>query len=157
MKRPISLAHREHIGSFASWPRELSRGNVIILFDGVCNLCEASVQFVYRRDPEATFRFAPIQSEIGCALLGTHGRNGDLSTFYVMTADGLFVKSDAWLEIFCRLRAPWSLLAAVRVIPRWVRDLAYDFVGEHRYRWFGKKDACVVPTGDLRERFLFEL
>jgi predicted DCC family thiol-disulfide oxidoreductase YuxK len=139
---------------FDAWPQGLSHDAVIILFDGVCNLCEASVQFVYRRDPGGAFRFAPIQSGIGSALLGPQGQSGDLSTFYVLTYDRLFVKSDAWLQIVRRLRGPWRLLIVLQIIPRRLRDLVYDFVGTRRYRWFGKKEACVVPTGDFSRRFL---
>ena len=139
---------------FAAWPPDLSHNAVIILFDGVCNLCEASVQFVYRRDCGGVFRFAPIQSGIGSALLGPHREGQSLNTFYVLTYDRLFVKSDAWLQIVRRLRSPWRLLAVLQFIPRGLRDLVYDFIGSRRYRWFGKKEACVVPTGDFSSRFL---
>ena len=127
----------------------------IILFDGVCNLCEGFVQFVIQRDPEAIFRFAPLQSEVGDELLGRCGwPNHDLDGVVVIDGDRCYQKSDAVIHVSRRLGMPYRLLGPTRVFPRFLRDRAYDFVADRRYGWFGKKDACLMPTDDIRSRFL---
>jgi predicted DCC family thiol-disulfide oxidoreductase YuxK len=131
----------------------------VILFDGVCNLCSSSVRFIVERDPAAHFRFASIQSEVGQKLMREHGLApavaGSDPTSIVLVADGrAFERSAAALRIARRLRFPWLLLYGFVVVPRFLRDAVYDFVARHRYRWFGKQDACMVPTPELRERFL---
>ena len=128
-----------------------------MVFDGVCNLCSGSVRFIVERDPHAHFRFASIQSEAGAALMREHGLaipEGDPSSIVLVEDGRAFTRSTAALRIVRRLRMPWTLLYAFVVVPRFVRDAVYDFVARHRYRWFGKKDACMVPTPELRARFL---
>lgn len=127
----------------------------VILFDGVCNLCQASVQFVIARDPSRRFRFAALQSDIGRRLLAAHDvAVPDLSSV-ILVADGrVHVKSSAALRVCRRLRGAWPLMAAFLVLPPFIRDAVYDVIGNRRYRWFGKKDVCWVPTADLGDRFL---
>jgi predicted DCC family thiol-disulfide oxidoreductase YuxK len=127
----------------------------IILFDGVCNLCSASVQFICRRDPAGRFRFASLQSSAARQTLSrfpTAPR--DISTIAWVQGDKLLIKSDAVLEIVRRLKMPWSLLYSLKIVPRPLRDAAYDFIASRRYRWFGRTGSCMVPTPELRSRFL---
>jgi len=124
-----------------------------VLFDGVCNLCNASINFVIDRDAEAVFRFAPLQSDVGRALVAECGLVDEDSI--VLVEDGrCYVRSDAALRIARRLDGAWRLLGVLRIVPRPLRDAAYRVIARYRYRWFGKQDACRLPTPDLRVRFL---
>jgi predicted DCC family thiol-disulfide oxidoreductase YuxK len=126
-----------------------------ILFDGVCNLCNASVRFVLRRDPHARFRFAALQSEAGRRLLEEHRLPADELSTVVVVADGrAYTRSDAALRIARGLGGAWPALGALRVVPRPLRDRAYGVVARNRYRWFGRREECMLPTPELRERFL---
>ncbi len=131
----------------------------IILFDGVCNLCERSVQFVIRHDPDAKFMFAPLQSDYARTLLENPElgfdelQAGDLDSFVLIAAGKVYVRSDAWLSI-CRQLDGWpGLLRVFQVVPRFIRDAVYDFIGRHRYQWFGKNSECMIPTPDIQRRF----
>jgi predicted DCC family thiol-disulfide oxidoreductase YuxK len=127
----------------------------IVLFDGVCNLCHGTVRFLLDRDPAARFRFAPLQSDVGQALLAHFDLDPTaLDNVVLIDADGLHVRSDAVLRCARLLRAPWNWSWALTAIPRPLRDAAYDFVARNRYRWFGKKDACPMPRPEWRARFL---
>ena len=127
----------------------------LILFDGVCNLCNAWVRFVIRHDPAGVFRFAAQQSSVGQAVIEDHVRGAGPLSSIVLIADGwVYTESDAILEIFARLGAPWSWIALLRIIPRRARDTCYRFVVRHRYRWFGKTETCQVPSADVRSRFI---
>jgi predicted DCC family thiol-disulfide oxidoreductase YuxK len=114
-----------------------------ILFDGVCNLCNGAVQFIIARDPSAQFRFAPLDSAAARSLIDEATPRGQMYT-----------RSAAALRIARRLRFPWPLLYGFIIVPRPLRDAVYDLIARHRYRWFGKRDTCMVPTPDLRSRFL---
>ncbi len=127
----------------------------VVLFDGVCNLCHRSVQFIVKRDPGRRFRFAALQSERGRQLLTRHGLPPEGLESLVLIDGGLsYTKSDAALRIAGRLPAPWPILATALVIPRPLRDGLYGVIARNRYRWFGRKDSCLVPSGDLADRFL---
>ena len=130
----------------------------VVLFDGVCNLCSASVQWIIERDPGAAFRFASLQSEAGAALLEMHGLSlpagADPDSVLLVDETGVHEQSDAALRIARGLGRPWSLLWGLRFVPRFVRDGLYRLVARNRYRWFGRKDACWLPTPELRSRFL---
>lgn len=127
----------------------------IVLFDGVCNLCNASVNFIIDRDPGARFRFAALQSEIGARLAEGCGRNPDEMSTVVLIEDGrCYTRSTAALRILRRLEGPWSWLWAFRAVPRPLRDAVYHVISENRYLWFGKQDVCRMPTPELRLRFL---
>lgn len=125
-----------------------------VLFDGVCNLCNGSVLFVIDRDPERYFRFAPLQGDDARRLLAEQGVAPELSSVVLVEGGRVYTRSTAALRIARRLRGPWRLLAAFVVVPRPVRDLVYDWVARNRYRWFGREEACRMPTPELRERFL---
>ena len=132
-------------------------GPPILLFDGVCNLCDASVQFVMRHDPDERFRFASLQSQAAKPYLDRAGLSADyLASLVLVDERGeVHVGSDAALGVGRRLEAPWSGLAAAgAVVPKPVREAVYRLVAKHRYRVFGQKDACRLPTPEERARFL---
>ena len=129
----------------------------VVLFDGVCNLCNASVNFVLDRDPDARFVFAPLQSPVAAEMLRERGeRAPDAEPASIVLIEGPRVTfaSTAALRVARQLRGPIKLLYALIVFPRPLRDLVYRFIARHRYRWFGKSDTCRVPTPELRARFL---
>lgn len=129
--------------------------NSIILFDGVCNLCNGSVQFVIRRDPKGVFRFAALQSSEGQELMRQHGL--DTSALYsiiVVSGGKVWQRSRAALEIVRRLSGLWPLLYGFIIVPPFIRDWFYDRIAANRYKWFGKQDECMIPTPELRARFL---
>ena len=127
----------------------------VVLFDGVCNLCTAAVRFVIDRDPAARFAFASLQSDTARRLLEQAGQTAPLpDSIVLLDEEGVHTRSDAALRIAAGLRPPWSLAAGLGIVPRAVRDRVYDFVARHRYRWFGTRDACLIPTPERRTRFL---
>lgn len=128
-----------------------------ILFDGVCNLCHRFVRFVILRDPHAHFRFAPLTSPAARSLLRESGVAEPLPDSMVLIENGrVYFRSDAQLRIVRRLRFPWPLFYAFVVVPRFIRDRVYDTIAAGRYRWFGRRETCMVPTADLVSRFLVE-
>lgn len=127
----------------------------ILLFDGVCNLCNGSVQFILKRDPQARFRFASLQSEVGRSLMSEHGLDPDALSSVVVVEDGrVWQESSAALRITRHLPGLWKLLRVFLVIPRPLRDAVYRLIARNRYRWFGKSETCWLPTPDLKARFL---
>lgn len=127
----------------------------VVLFDGVCNLCNASVLFIIKRDRAARFRFAALQSGAAAALPASAPHHGPVPDSIVLVEDGrVFTQSTAALRIARRLRFPWPVLYGLIVVPRPLRDAVYAWIARNRYRWFGKRDACMLPTPELRARFL---
>lgn len=127
----------------------------IILFDGVCNLCHASVNFIIDRDPKDHFRFASLQSETGKTLAAQYGIDStQLASIILIEGNKAYTKSTAALLIAKRLRSLWPMLAIFLVIPQSIRDVAYHWVARNRYRLFGRSDNCRVPTPALSQRFL---
>lgn len=127
----------------------------LLLFDGVCNLCNGLVRFVIRHDRRERFRFAPLQSGLGKALLQRHGlAHGGPDSLVYLRKGRLHHRSAAALHAARDLGGVWALAYGLMLLPRPLRDAAYDLVARHRYRWFGRRDACMVPTPDLRSRFL---
>ena len=127
----------------------------VVLFDGVCNLCNGSVRFVIERDPHKHFQFAPLQSETATTLIGGTADPLAMPDSIVLVDDGrLYVRSTAALRIARRLRFPWPLIWVFMAVPRPLRDWVYDVIARHRYGWFGKRDTCMVPTKEIRDRFL---
>jgi len=127
----------------------------LILFDGVCNLCSALVQFVIRHDPAAKFRFAAIQSEIGGEIFQSHGLDlTDLQTFVFAAEGKMFLRSDAAIEVVSRFGGAWRIFRIFQLVPKVLRDSIYSFVARNRYRWFGRNETCMVPTAEIKERFL---
>ncbi len=129
----------------------------MVLFDGVCNLCNRGIAFIIRRDPAGRFRFAALQSEAGRRLLEQATGPGPLPDSMVVVADGRArFRSAAALRIARGMRWPWPLLGMLAILPRPLRDWLYDVVAKNRYRWFGKRDQCMIPTPELAGRFLEE-
>ncbi|HWP48861.1 MAG TPA: thiol-disulfide oxidoreductase DCC family protein [Candidatus Limnocylindrales bacterium] len=127
----------------------------IVLFDGVCNFCNASVNFVMDRDPEKHIRFAPLQSEAGQRLLKKFNLSPTaLDTLILIEGEKFYTRSAAALRIAKRLQGLWPLLYIFIVVPPFIRDAVYDFIARNRYSWFGKTETCRVPTPELKERFL---
>ena len=136
-------------------PLAPSTDGPVLLFDGACNLCNGTVQFLLRTDRRAVLRFAPLQSETGIRLLQEAGYQGPPLDSVVLIANGrLFAHSDAVLETARLLGFPWSLAYGFKGVPRVLRDAIYRWVGRNRYAWFGKSEQCLMPTPDLKARFL---
>lgn len=127
----------------------------IILFDGICNFCHSSVNFIIKRDPKCRFRFAALQSNAGKENLQQFKLSTTaLDTLVLIQRNCCYVRSAAALRIARQLSGLWPLLFGFIIIPPFIRNWVYDFIARHRYQWFGKKEACMLPTPDLRERFL---
>lgn len=133
----------------------------ILLYDGVCGLCNRLVQFILKRDRDAIFRFASLQSGFAADILAKHDiNNSELDTFYVVIdhsgpGESLLVRSDAAVYVLDRLGGLKKVVASIlRITPRFLRDWAYNVVARHRYRLFGRYDACPLPSAATRSRFL---
>ena len=127
----------------------------VILFDGVCNLCSESVLFIIKRDPKARFRFAALQTDIARILLKDHEVDPDKMESIILIKEGrIFQRSRAALEIARLLNGLWPLFYVFIVFPGPIRDWIYNWVALNRYRWFGRKEECMVPTPALASRFI---
>lgn len=126
----------------------------IILFDGICNFCNNSVQFIIKRDPHAYFKFASLQSDIGKRLLKEYGLHDDIDSFVLIEKNRCYLKSSAAIHVCKHLKGMWKLLYMFRFIPPPIRNIAYDIIARNRYKWFGKKESCMLPSKEERERFL---
>ena len=126
----------------------------IVLFDGVCNFCNAAVNFIIHRDRATKFKFAPLQSEIGQQLRAKYRVENDIDSIVLIENDEAFTHSEAALRIAKRLGGIMSLAYFLIVVPATIRDFFYELFAKYRYRLFGKKEVCMVPTPDVRERFL---
>ncbi|WP_456426834.1 thiol-disulfide oxidoreductase DCC family protein [Rhodocaloribacter sp.] len=134
---------------------ELPEHHAFVLFDGVCNLCNGSVNFIIDRDPNGYFRFASLQSEEAEAILRRAGISGaSLESIVLVEGERVYRRSDAVLRIARKLKGGWPALALFSFVPRPIRDWVYDWIARNRYRWFGKRDTCRIPTPELRSRFL---
>ena len=127
----------------------------IILFDGLCNLCNGSVQFIISRDSKGYFKFASLQSAYGQYQLHKFTIPTNQLYSVLLIKDGiLFQKSNAALEIAKHLGGLWPILYVFKIVPRFIRDWVYDIVAKNRYTWFGKKDSCMIPSPELKSRFI---
>ncbi len=127
----------------------------IILFDGVCNLCNGAVLFVIKRDPNDLFRFAALQSEKGQALAQQYSIDTAKVDSIILIENGKsYTKSSAALRIARHLKSGYRVLSVFLIIPAVIRNWVYDFVARNRYRWYGKKDQCMIPTPALQSKFL---
>ncbi len=131
------------------------RENPIILFDGFCNLCNGAVQFVIKRDKKNCFTFASLQSDEGQKLLKKFDLpTTDFNSFILIEDDKAFTRSAAALKVAKNLNGLWSSLYGLMIVPKFIRDGVYNWVAKNRYKWFGKKNACMIPTPELKARFL---
>ncbi len=126
-----------------------------VLFDGVCNLCNASVTWIIDRDGKNQFKFASLQSEFGRKTIEKFKLEDDfMDTVLLIEDDKVFVRSDAALRILKLLGGIYSLGVLFFIVPRFVRDFVYNIIAANRYKWFGKSDTCRLPTPELKEKFL---
>ncbi|MEK3979882.1 thiol-disulfide oxidoreductase DCC family protein [Psychrobacillus sp. FSL K6-2836] len=126
----------------------------IVLFDGECNFCDASVQFIIKRDPKGYFQFAAQQSDIGVTLRTKYAVPDTLDSILVIDQHKVYNSSDAALQISKHLNGLWRYLHVLKVIPKPIRNVVYKFIAKNRYAWFGKKDSCMIPPPEIRNRFL---
>ena len=135
---------------------EIPQNKKIVLFDGVCNLCDSSVQFIIKHDKKDIFRFASLQSEIGQQLMNERGIDSEEidSIILIIPGQAYYTKSSAALEIAKDLSGGYSLLGNFLYLPEFIRNSVYDFIARNRYKWYGKKDNCMIPTPELKAKFI---
>ena len=127
----------------------------VVFFDGVCNLCNDTVQFIIKRDPKNKFSFATLQSEKGQqTLVKLKFDTQSFDTFILLKKGKLYLKSTAACLLFKELSGLWPILYLFIIIPRPIRDCVYSVIAKNRYKWFGKKDHCMIPTPELKKRFI---
>ncbi|GAB3428401.1 thiol-disulfide oxidoreductase DCC family protein [Niabella aquatica] len=129
--------------------------NHIILFDGICNLCNSAVQFILKRDEKGVFKFTALQSDKGKALLAASGMPAaHLKSFVYIHNNKVYTRSDAALKVAAQLSYPARLLSWFIIVPKFIRDIVYDLIARNRYKLFGRKNECMLPTPELRARFI---
>lgn len=129
--------------------------NPVILFDGVCNLCSSSVQFIIKHDPNRQFRFASLQSDFGQEVLQQFNFPiKDFGSFILLEKGIVYTKSDAALRVAKKLSGAWKALYAFMIVPPFIRNGVYNLVAKNRYKWFGKKEECWIPTAELQGLFM---
>ncbi|PRX47342.1 thiol-disulfide oxidoreductase DCC family protein [Salegentibacter salegens] len=135
---------------------EIPKDKKIVLFDGVCNLCNGAVTFIIKHDKNDVFRFASLQSEIGKKLVAERGMDPEELDSIILIDPGVayYRKSTAALEISRELSNGYSFLKNLLFIPESLRDGIYNFVANNRYKWYGKKESCMIPTPELKSKFL---
>lgn len=134
----------------------LAKHKQLILFDGVCNLCNASINYIIKHDKNNVFMFAPLQSEAGKDIINHFNLDTSKTDSILLYSKekGLKIKSSAALAIASKLGFPRSLLTVFYIVPPFIRNWVYDYVAKNRYKWYGKKDACMIPTPELKAKFL---
>lgn len=133
----------------------MMEGKHIVLFDGVCNLCNGAVLFIIKRDKKDRFRFAALESDLGKELLARHNIDpSKIDSIVLISGDSAFAKAGAALRIAKYLTGLWPLLYSLVIIPKFIADAVYDFIARNRYKWFGKKESCMIPTPELKSKFL---
>lgn len=135
---------------------ELPKDKKIILFDGVCNLCDATVQYVIKKDVNDVFRFVAIQSELGQKIIDYIKVDTSQTDSIILYIPGMayFVKADAAFNIAKDLGGLISFTSYLSILPNFIKNFGYDFVAKNRYKWYGKKDSCMIPTPELKSKFL---
>ncbi len=134
----------------------LPQDKKVILFDGVCNLCDNTVQFIIKHDKKDIFRFVPIQSELGGEIISYLGIDTSKTDSILLYEPGYayYYKAEAALKIAKELGGAVSLLSIFSALPNWLTNAVYDYIARNRYRWYGKKSECMVPTPEMRAKFL---
>lgn len=134
---------------------KLPKNKQLVLFDGVCNLCNSSIIFIIKNDVNNVFYFAPLQSDTGKLITKQFGINtSKTDSILLYNTNAVYSKSVAALKIASKLKFPYNLLVVFRVIPPFISNVVYDFIARNRYKWFGKKESCMVPTPQLSAKFL---
>jgi len=128
--------------------------NNIVLFDGECNFCDHSVQFIINRDKEAIFKFTSLQSDVGQEITRKYQVPEHIDSIILVKDDKCYFKSAAALRICKHLSGGWKLFSVLSIIPKPIRDYFYDILAKNRYKWFGKKESCMIPLPEIRDRFL---
>lgn len=128
--------------------------NNIILFDGECNFCDRSVQFIIKRDKHAVYKFTSIQSDTGQSIVKKLAVPQDIDSMILVKNETCYYKSSAALRICKNLKGTWKLFYFCLLVPKPIRDHFYDVISKNRYKWFGKKDSCTLPSPEIRNRFL---
>ena len=126
----------------------------VILFDGICNFCNGSVNFLIKLDKQARLRFSPLQSEFGQVMLKFEELPAVPESFILVVGDKWYLKSSAALKIFEFLPWYWKWTQVFWLVPKFIRDSIYEYISRNRYKWFGKKDQCMIPTTEVKKRFL---
>ena len=127
----------------------------IILFDGVCNLCNGSVQFIMKRDKDRNFLYAPLQGETAkIRLENSRFSSSILESILLVDGEKIYDRSTAALKIAKQLNGAWPMLYVYIIIPKFIRDGVYNFIGKNRYKWFGKQESCMMPTPEIKALFL---
>jgi len=136
--------------------QNLPKNKKIILFDGICNLCNSSVQFIIERDKKDVFRFVALQSELGQEICNYIGVNPKITNSIILYEPGTayYLKSEAALKIAAEFHSIYTLLNLFKVFPISFRDSIYNYVAKNRYKWYGKKESCMIPTPELKAKFL---
>lgn len=133
----------------------MTKKHKIILFDGVCNLCNSSVNFVIKKDKNDVFRFAALQSEIGSQYINKFNIDpSQTDSIILIDVDKHYIKSSAALTIAKSLKGVYPLLYAFIIVPAFIRNWVYDYIAKNRYKWYGKKESCMIPTPELKSKFL---
>ncbi len=127
------------------------RQQPVLLFDGICNLCNGAVNFVIKRDKKAILKFAPLQSEVAKKLLEEFNlSHHEMKSFILIENNESYIKSTAALKVCRYLKNPWPLMYGFIIVPKFIRDGIYNWIANNRYRWFGKKETCMIPTPELQ-------
>lgn len=127
----------------------------VILFDGVCNFCNSSANFIIRHDKKDYFRFTPLQSEIGMKISEKYNLDsGNLKSVILVDKGKIYTKTTAALRIAKQLSGAWPVLYVFIIVPPPIRDVVYNIIAKYRYKWWGERDACMIPTPEIRKKFL---
>lgn len=128
---------------------------IIIYFDGVCYLCNSLVNFLLKIDKDNRLKFSPLQSNFAKRELKNSDINlEEIDSIMLQVGSKFFIKSDAVIKIIKEMRWYWQGLLVIKILPKNIRDKLYDFIADHRYKWFGRKDSCMIPTNDVKSRFI---
>ncbi|OXG06925.1 putative DCC family thiol-disulfide oxidoreductase YuxK [Flavobacterium araucananum] len=140
----------------ASFLAKTATNKKIILFDGVCNLCNGAIQFIIKKDKNDIFRFVALQSELGIGICNYIGVDQNKIDSIILYNPGVayYYKSSAALEIAKNLNGFYSLISIFRIFPEKLRNYIYDYIAKNRYKWYGKKESCMIPTPELKAKFL---
>jgi predicted DCC family thiol-disulfide oxidoreductase YuxK len=135
--------------------QQAGKEKFVVLFDGVCNLCSSSVQFILKRDKKDQFLFGSLQGNYGQEVLKKYGMpQNEFNSFMLLEGERLYTKSSGALRMLKHLGGAWILLYAFIIVPKFLRDAVYNFVATNRYRWFGKKEECWLPKPEWKKKFL---